>query len=256
MAIRVEILGFAGAAPLHGACPSYVVSDESTIVLLDCGPGTLERLWRRELLGRLDAIVISHMHADHILDLVLFAGEVVQSLTPSARPPLYVPREDGPEVLARLDAVFAREPGAPTRFQGAFDVREYDESDRIDVGRLRFSFAATAHAQPCFAVRVSDGRAAFVYGADGSPSEALDELAAGADALLLEATFVDDAAAAARDHHMTAAQAGAAAARAGAATLLLTHTLAGAAEGALLEEAASSFGGSVEVAREGTTLTI
>jgi ribonuclease BN (tRNA processing enzyme) len=256
MAIRVEVLGFAGAAPLHGACPSYLVSDESTIVLLDCGPGALERLWRRGLLGRLDAILISHMHADHILDLVLFGGEVVQSLTPSARPPLYVPRDDGPEVLERLDAVFSREPGAPTRFRQAFDVREYDDSDRLEVGQLRFSFAATAHAQPCFAVRVSDGRAAFVYGADGSPSDALDELAAGADALLLEATFVDDAAAAARDRHMTAAQAGAVAARAGAATLLLTHTLAGAADAELLEQAASTFAGSVEVAHEGTSLTV
>jgi ribonuclease BN (tRNA processing enzyme) len=256
MAIRIEVLGFAGAAPLQGACPSYLVSDGSTTVLLDCGPGALERLWRRGLLGALDAIVISHMHADHILDLVMFSGEVAQSLTGGARPPLYVPRGDGPEVLARLDGVFAREPGAPTRFQRAFDVREYGDRDRVEVGALQLSFAATAHAQPCFAARISDGRVAFVYGADGSPSEALDQLAAGADALLLEATFVDDEAAAARDRHMTAAQAGAAAARAGAARLLLTHTLAGAAEDELLEHAARTFAGTVEVAREGTTLTI
>jgi ribonuclease BN (tRNA processing enzyme) len=74
--MRFDVLGFAGAAPLEGACSSYVVSTKDTTLLLDCGPGTLERLWQRELLGRIDAIVLSHMHADHVLDLVPFSGEV------------------------------------------------------------------------------------------------------------------------------------------------------------------------------------
>jgi ribonuclease BN (tRNA processing enzyme) len=50
-------------------------------VLLDCGPGTLERLWRRGLLREVDAVVVSHLHADHVLDLLLFAGEFVSSFT-------------------------------------------------------------------------------------------------------------------------------------------------------------------------------
>jgi ribonuclease BN (tRNA processing enzyme) len=65
--VRLDVLGFAGAAPLQGACSSYLVSHAGTRVLLDCGPGTLERLWRHGVLGELDAIVISHMHADHVL---------------------------------------------------------------------------------------------------------------------------------------------------------------------------------------------
>jgi ribonuclease BN (tRNA processing enzyme) len=256
MALRVEVLGFAGAAPLQGACPSYLVSDGRTSVLLDCGPGTLERLWRRGQLGQLDAIVISHMHADHILDLVLFAGELVQSLTGGARTPLYVPRENGPAVLGRLGAAFARAAGAPTRFSIAFDLREYDAADRFEVGRMQFSFAATAHAQPCFAARITDGQSVIVYGADGSPSDALDGLAAGADALLLEATYVEDEAAAARDRHMTAAQAGATAARAGASWLMLTHTLAGASERELFDQARHTYPGTIEIASEGSTLIV
>src|SRR5690349_17596066 len=168
MALRFEVLGFAGAAPLQGACSSYLVDGGDGVVLLDCGPGTLERLWRRELLGRLDAIVVSHMHADHVLDLVPLGGAVVQAAR-GDRPPiaLHVPAAAGPRVLAALDAAFGS-----SRFQRSFAVAEYGAGDVVEVGSLSVSFAVAAHEQPCFAARVTDGRAVVVYGADGGPSEA------------------------------------------------------------------------------------
>ena len=249
--MRLEVLGFAGAAPLQGACSSYLVSDGQSTVLLDCGPGTLERLWQRGLLGDVEAVLISHMHADHVLDLLLFAGEIVQSKTHGPRVVLYVPREDGPAVLRRLDAAFTREPGESTRFDVAFDVREYGADDRISIGALSFSFAPTEHQQPCYAARVTDGSTVIVYGADGAWGTSIEALAAGADLLVLDATYLDDESAARADGHMTAAQAGEVAARAGAARLLLTHTLAGTSGAELLERAAKSFDGPVELAREG-----
>lgn len=97
---------------------------------------------------------------------------------------------------------------------------------------------------------LGDGHAALVYGADGSPSESLAALATGADLLVLEATFPDDAAAAAEHGHMTAAQAGALAARAGASRLLLTHLLPDAGEDHV-RHAARSFNGPIELACEG-----
>jgi ribonuclease BN (tRNA processing enzyme) len=249
--ISLEVLGFAGAAPLQGACPSYLVSDGSTRVLLDCGPGTIERLWRRGHLGQLDAIVVSHMHADHVLDLVLFAGELVQSMLEGRRPKLFVPQGHGQCVLARLDSAFAREPTSTTRFDRTFDVHGYEAHERLSVGALSFTFAPTDHAQPCFATRITDGRRAIVYGSDGGPSDALADLARGADLLILEATYLDDEQAASANRHMTAIQAGELADRARAARLLLTHTLAGTPEADLLRLAASSFAGPVELAREG-----
>lgn len=251
MSLRLTILGFAGAAPLDGACPSYLVESDETTLLLDCGPGTLERLWRHGALERLDAIVISHMHLDHVADLPLIAGELVRAKLREPRPALCVPRGDGPQVLRALDATFAREPSPMTRFDVAFDVREYDAEQRVELGSLTLTFAPTAHAQPCFAVRVSDGRAALVYGADGAPCEPLARLAAGADVLLLEATYADDAAAAAAQGHMTAAQAGELARGAGAKRLVLTHLLPG--QQRLLELAAQAFAGPIELAREGLT---
>jgi ribonuclease BN (tRNA processing enzyme) len=252
--VRLEVLGSAGAAPLQGACASYVVRGGGATLLLDCGPGTLERLWRRRLLGELDAIVISHMHADHVLDLVMLSGEIVQALAGGGRTPLHVPASNGPEVLARLDAAFKREPDAPSRFTRAFDVREYTATDTLRVGEMSLSFAPTAHPPPCLAARVSDGARVLVYGADGSPSAAVEELAHEADVLVLEATLLDDARVAAEHGHMTAIQAGEVATRAGATRLLLTHTLAGVEEQELLERAGRTFAGPLAIARAGYEL--
>jgi ribonuclease BN (tRNA processing enzyme) len=249
MCFSFEVLGAAGAAPLGGACSSGLVRGGGATVLLDCGPGVLERLWARDLLGDLDAIVLTHAHADHVLDLVPLAGEVVQAQLHGRRIALHLPRGVG-RVLDALDAALAREPRAVTRFARAFDVTEHDAGDVVAVGGLELRFAPTAHPQPCFALRATDGASVLVHGADGAPSAQLDALAAGADLLVLEATLADDAATAAAHGHMTAVQAGETAARAGAGALLLTHLLPGAGD-EHLALAARAYDGPVALAREG-----
>lgn len=243
-------VGFAGAAPLLGACSSYLVSAGSHLVLLDCGPGTLERLYRLDVLRRLDAIVISHMHMDHMLDLLPLSGGISRREFGGRRPTLYVPQSDSLEILRSLDDVFATEPRGATQFDAAFQIRLYDASSCFEIGPLSITFAPTAHSCTCYAVRVSAGRASVVYGADGANSRALEEHATQTDLLILEATFADDRQAAAKYLHMTAAQAGEFASRVGAGRLLLTHLLPGSGL-AHVELAARSFDGAVELAREG-----
>jgi len=252
--VRLRVLGAAGAAPLDGACSAYVVHGERGTVLLDCGPGALERVWRGGLLRAIDAIVLSHMHTDHVLDLVVYAGPVTRQLLDGRRPVLHVP-EGGTEVLDAIDAAFARQQRRPTRFEATFDVSEYGAAETIVVGDLRLTFAPTAHREPCFAARVEEGGSALVYGADGSPSQELEELARGADVLILEATYLDDAAAAAGYGHMTAVQAGELAARAGVRRLVLAHLLPGPRD-ALVAAAARAFGGPIDVASEGLEVEV
>ena len=104
MTLRLAVLGCAGAAPLNAACSCYAVSGGGKCVLLDCGPGALERIWRFGLLSEIEAIVISHMHADHVLDLLPFAGELVQRELAGKQPALYLPN-GGRQLLGELDAV-------------------------------------------------------------------------------------------------------------------------------------------------------
>jgi ribonuclease BN (tRNA processing enzyme) len=254
MGLTLTVLGFCSAAPLAGACPSYVVTDTDNTVLLDCGPGTLERLWRFRLLTELDAVVISHMHVDHVLDLVLMAGEVARGMLGPERPALYLPT-GGVEVLRRLDGAISGAVAQTTRFHEAFDLAEYRPEERLSVGRLRLDFAATAHRGLCCAARVSDGQVAIAYGADGSPSDAVASLAADADLLILEATYADDRAAAAAQGHMTARQAGELAHSARAKRLMLTHLLPGNHE-QLRGLAMEAFDGRVDLAREGLTVDL
>jgi len=252
LSLRLAVLGFAGAAPLEGACSSYAISDGERIVLLDCGPGTLERMWRFGMLGKLDAIVISHMHADHVLDLVLFAGELVRGELAGKRPLLYLPAADGLRVLEALDAAFSRTAHSSRRFESTFKVSEYKAADKLAIGALELDFVASAHPQPCNAIRVRNGDATIVYGADGGPSEAVQRLATNSDLLVLEATFPNDATMAAAHAHMTATQAGELATRARAQRLLLTHLLPGSGR-ELLAHARSTYHGRIDLAREGLT---
>ena len=128
-------------------------------------------------------------------------------------------------------------------------MSEYEPEDTIALGGLTLTFSPTVHSDPCNAIRVTDGRASLVYGADGSPSDALVRFASDVDLLLLEATFADDAQTAAAHGHMTARQAGEVAAAAGARRLVLTHLLP--REPQLREVAEQAYDGPVELAREG-----
>jgi ribonuclease BN (tRNA processing enzyme) len=241
-------------APLGAPCSSYVVRGRSALILLDCGPGALEQLWDRGLAERLDAIVISHMHMDHMLDLLPFSGEVTQMALRGRRPErrlpaLYLPRGGGPDVLTKLSSAVGSD---FARFREAFELHEYDERDTVEIGDLRVTFAPTAHAQPCYAPRVSDGLATFVYGADGAYSERLISHAAGADLLLLEATYLDAGPELAKNGHMNGEQAAEVARRAGARRLLLTHVGPWPERNAEnLRRAGERFAGEVELVEQG-----
>ena len=57
-----------------GACSGYLVETGTTTFLLDCGPGVFAKLRTHRAYIDVDAVVISHLHADHIFDLVTFAS--------------------------------------------------------------------------------------------------------------------------------------------------------------------------------------
>jgi ribonuclease BN (tRNA processing enzyme) len=256
--VRVEVIGLRVGSPLGAACPCYAVSDDSTLVLLDFGPGALERVWDRGLLGGIDAIVISHMHLDHMLDLLPLSGELtrlaVDRRRPGARAPqVYVPRDHGPEVLAELASAIGSTPG---RFGERFDLREYDDTDAVEIGGLRLTFARTDHPVPCFAPRITDGRSTLVYGADGAYSDALVAHASAADLLLLEATYLDDGPEVRRNGHLTGEQAATVATRAGARGLVLTHVGPWPEDNdENLRRTRALFAGEVELAHEGAVYT-
>ncbi len=228
----LRILGNASAAPpANGACSAYLVEARDTKVLLDCGPGSLANIRGATDVSELDAIVISHMHTDHFLDLlamnVALRTQETGRMTGGApwRVPLYLP----PGGLQTLEACFA---GLATNVSGttasrwreSFDAREYDPAETLSAGRIAVTFVGpTKHSQLDYGMRLAcDGRV-LGYTGDTAFCEAAIEVGRGADLFLAECTLMD--AGRASDTHTCAAELAAMANAARPGRLLATHFL-------------------------------
>ena len=170
-----------------------------------------------------DAVVVSHMHGDHFLDLFPYACALTfaprQQCEDPARPQLLLPPRAPANVRAVADAA-----SLPGVVEQAFRVREYDVAETLAIGGLRVRFQPVPHYIATNAIEVASGNGGgrFTYGADHRPTDVLRDFAAGTDLLMLEATLPRPERRGPRGH-MTPAEAGEHAAGCDAARLVLTH---------------------------------
>jgi ribonuclease BN (tRNA processing enzyme) len=231
-----------------GTCSGYLLEEAGTRILLDCGTGVYSRLQHHLHPFDLDAIFISHMHADHFFDLVPFRYALIYTLKrPRSEPlSLWLP----PGATATLES-FARSFGAPPDFfGGVFAMREYEHGQSISIGGLTVEVVRMEHFIPSFGMRVG-GNGVLAYSADTSMCTAAVEVAKGADLFLCEATAQESTYDQTRTGHLSAADAGRAATAADVPFLLLTHIWHELDPRVSLEEAREQFGGRLEVAVEG-----
>lgn len=253
--MKLTVLGGAAACPNPGqGCSAYLVDSGTVRILLDCGPDTLSVLRQHVDYHRLDAVVISHLHADHTLDLVPFRYGLKYGPGRTGAPiPLWLP-PDGRAFLERLAGALAA--GGETAagfFDDVFEVSEYDPSRSYEVGPVTIRFHATRHAIPCWAARLEADAQVLVYLADTAPSPDLARFARGADLLVCEGTMPESEGTDANSQavHLTARQAGEIASAAGAKRLLLTHLWAELGFEHLRAQAESSFAGEVTLSQPG-----
>lgn len=215
----------AGTGTLQG-CSSYLVQSDASSLVLDLGPGTLQQLRAHTDVRELDGIVISHLHADHIADLVALRFTLSYNPIPPPRPiPLHVPPE-GIATLRRIAQAFDSPDSGLEWFASAFDVHEYDPSETVAVGDLTCSFQPTAHFVPCWAIRVhaSDGSGDLLYTADTGPTADLIEFGTGSSLIIAEAADLPTNTMPIEQRgHLTPQEAGQLASDVGAHTLVLTH---------------------------------
>ncbi|MDP9384889.1 MAG: MBL fold metallo-hydrolase, partial [Actinomycetota bacterium] len=199
--MRITVLGKSPAwQDAGGACSGYLIEDGGTSLLLDCGNGVFAKLRARMDYVDVDAVVVSHLHADHFLDLVPFASALTYA---PRQQPVPVPPWPGTDSPARpaLHApagareAFSRVCGGsgmrPEHIEDAFVLREYDAADSLEIGPLRLRFHPVPHFLPTNAIEVvsAAGGGRFTFGADCAPSEELCGFAEGTDLLLVEATL-------------------------------------------------------------------
>ena len=251
--VDLTVLGCAGTFPgPHSCCSSYLVAHDGFRLILDFGYGATGALQRHGGLGGVDAIVVSHLHADHCIDLVAYS--YARFYDPSGvRSALPVWGPTG--TAERIAGAIPTAPGRGSWLDQVYDWRLLDGQPQA-IGPFSIRMSRTAHPVETYALRLEAGGRALVYSADTGPCAELVDLARDADLFLCEATFLDGP-----DNptgvHLCGREAGEHAAAAGATSLLLTHLVhAWGDEQATLAEAKSAYDGELRLARDGQTYAV
>ncbi len=252
MSSRLVVLGSCGAWPEGGrACSGYLLEHDGFRIVLDLGYATLPRLLTvvgSSVADGIDAVVVTHRHADHAIDLHgLFRA---RWLGRRGAPPL--PLYSPPDVL---DQVVALEEGDAAAVRRVFDWRPLPATD-YQIGPFRLQSWALPHLVPNAGIRLSAPGLTVAYTGDTGPDDALAEVGRDADLYIVEATDRDQrqptapAPSGPRMPHLTARDAGQAATAAGARRLLLSHFWPGNDRQLSRADAASVFPGEVLIAEE------
>jgi ribonuclease BN (tRNA processing enzyme) len=264
--LKVTVLGKSPSwQDAGGACSGYLIQAGDTNLLLDCGNGVFGKLRERIDYVDLDGVLISHLHADHFLDLVPYSYALTYA---PKQQPVAVHTWPGTDHPARprlvappgARGVFQRVVGAwgnDDLIENAFELEEYKPGDEVTVGQITASFHPVPHFIDTFAVnlRSTESDAKITYSADTSPGEEIIEVARDADLLIVEATLPRPERTGVRGH-LTAEEAGEHAKRAGAKRVVITHISDELGEAWAKTEAERGFGGPVEVAREGASYDV
>lgn len=257
--MRLVVVGCSGSVSGPDSASScYLVQvgegETTTSVLLDLGSGAFGQLLRYLPPEHVDAVLLSHLHADHVVDL---AGLDVYLRyapgAPFARMPLW-----GPAGSAERVEQLCGEPGGGRE---AYETHEWQHGVPIRIGPLEITPYTVHHPVPAYALRIvgpsedGEGTRTLVYTGDTDACEGVTAAAAGADLLLAEAAFEED-----RDHvrgvHLTGRRAGEVATTAGAKRLVLTHIPPWTARETVRAEALTAYDGAVDLACPGVTFEL
>jgi ribonuclease BN (tRNA processing enzyme) len=246
--VKLTVVGCSGSGPgPTSAASCYLVEHEGFRLLLDLGNGAFGSLLALADPESIDAIFLTHLHADHCLDVAPFVvWHRYSGRSSGKRIPLHAPA------------------GAQRRLALAYDGADADLTDVFEfadvtvgastIGPFAVQTARTAHPVECHAVRLTvDGRS-LVYTGDTGPCDRVVELARGAEVLLAEAAHPPGPGLP-PGLHLTGREAGEHAAAAGVGRLLLTHVPAWVDEIAQLFTASAVFP-ETELVRVGATYEV
>ncbi|PWW56264.1 MBL fold metallo-hydrolase [Actinokineospora spheciospongiae] len=254
----LTVLGCSGSVPGPGAPASgYLLEAEGFLLGVELGNGTFSALQALRDPFELDALLFSHLHADHCADFS--ALSVYRRYHPA---PTIDPRANKLPVHAPAEA--------PTRFSAQYGT---DEADRqvtnlsdvydfvpLNTGKFQvgpFEVVAAPAAHPCesYSFRISHGGRSLGYTGDTGVNAVLPDLVHDVDTLLAEASWTHSGAVI-PDLHLSGREAGEIAAQAGVGRLLLTHIPPWTDSAAVLAEARAAYRGDVVIVRQGASYEV
>lgn len=251
--MELIVLGSGTGVPyLRRGAPAYAVLAAGRLILLDLGSGACRALLRHDLnFSQVDLIALTHLHPDHIGDLVPFLFATHYSLGYTRQEPFWLLAARGfGDFHERLKGTFGHWVEAPP---GLLKLRELatDGPDQVSLESLVIKSAPVNHIESSLAYRLEAEGRALVYSGDTDWSPSLVELAKGADLLLLECAMPYKV-----PGHLTPEEAGRLAAAAGVPRLLLTHFYPPCDELDVGALAARQFAGEILRAEDGLRLQV
>ena len=248
--MRLTIVGCSGSyAGPDSAASCYLVEQEhegrTWRIIFDLGSGAFGQLQRYVDPADIDALFISHLHADHFYDISGYF--VVRTWHPGGKMgplPTWGPKGMAKQIAAGYGLLV--HPG----MKEAFDVKKYDD-DPIEVGPFTVHTSKLKHPIRAYGFRVEAGGSTLVYSGDTGPCDELVELSRNADLFLCEAAFRSDKADNPPDLHLTGTEAGEAAKAAEVGRLVLTHIPPWHDKQIAYDEASGVFDGPIVLAEPG-----
>ena len=242
--MKLTVLGCSGSLPGPDSPASgYLVEEDGYRLVLDLGHGALGALQQHEEAPDVDAIVLSHLHGDHCIDLTAYVNALRYGpRRREGRIPVIGPSGTRVRIETAYDPL--------ARKLGLQELFEFSTPRSGELGPFAVSVTRVNHPVPAYAISLSVGDRRLVYSGDTGESDALVSLAHGADVLLCEASFGPDDPYV-PDLHLTGKQAGEHAARADVDRLIVTHVPPWNSRDVAVAEAAAAFPGRIEAAQPG-----
>lgn len=241
--MKLTIVGAAGTFPGPASgCSSYLLEHDGFRLLLDVGNGSTGAL--QEACGLLgpDAVIISHLHGDHYLDLITYT--YARRYHPDGMPPT-LPVYGPSKIREAIVAAYSRD--VSELLAEVYDFQPVDRDSVVEIGPFEVDLRRVNHPVETYGMRISaDGRS-LAYSADSGRCGELVGLAQDVDLFLCEASYLDGDDNP-PDIHLTGRDAAEHAARADAHRLLLTHLVPWGDETRTLAEATSTYDGEIRVA--------
>jgi ribonuclease BN (tRNA processing enzyme) len=212
--MKLIVLGNYGSFPgKDGACSGYLLKDNNLNILIDCGNGVMSRLQRYCRIEELDAIILSHLHKDHICDMYIlrYALEGKKNLN----------------AIDKLINVYA--PLTPENeynsinFPNVFNINPISDGTEIEIKDVKFKFYRTDHSVETYGMRIEFNGKVLAYSSDTKSDKNIKQLALNSDLFLCESTATDRLKSSSNIPHISASQAANIAKEANVKALLLTH---------------------------------
>ena len=239
--MQITVLGNSGPYPAPGGmCSGYLLEADEKKILVDCGCGILSELQKKCSLKELDAVVLSHLHADHMSDMLVMRYALMFAEREYALP-VYMPGEPESEAWLLSGCKY-------------FNTIEINPQKYYTLGSLKIFFTPVKHPVLTYATRFEKGSKALVYSGDTMYDENLADFATNADLFICDSAFSE------KEHwadapHASAKQAAQMAKEAKVKRLMLTHFSPKADPTMLLGEAKEVFPNAV-ISKKGLAVKI